>query len=235
VAVFSFLGVVFLKTIVYVDGYNLYFSRLKYTPYKWLDLFTLFQRHILHPQNPESQLLCVKYYTADIKANFATHGQAASQAQQQYHRALLSPLTGPVEITKGYYSHTRATPLRYRHPPDKSDKVEAWKLEEKQTDVNLALDIYRDGLRGQAHQLVVCTNDTDIVPALKRVREDIPGIIIGLVFPHHPTDKHRKPARDLQDQADWVRRHINDEELAAAQFPIRVPTHKRPVDKPFYW
>ncbi|MCP4261233.1 MAG: NYN domain-containing protein [Ketobacter sp.] len=224
-----------MKTIVYVDGYNLYFSRLKHTPYKWLDLFTLFQRHILHPQNPASELLCVKYYTADIKAKFATHGEAASHAQQRYHRALLSPLTPPVEITKGYYSPTRATPLRYRSPPDKSDKVEAWKLEEKQTDVNLALDIYRDALRHEATQLVICTNDTDIVPALKRVREDMPAVTIGVVFPHHPTDEHRKPAKDLKDQAHWVRHHINDTELAQAQFPNRVPTLKKPVDKPAHW
>ncbi|MVF14812.1 NYN domain-containing protein [Ketobacter sp. MCCC 1A13808] len=224
-----------MKTIVYVDGYNLYFSRLKHTPYKWLDLFTLFQQYILRPQNPASELLCVKYYTADIKAKFASHGQAASQAQQQYHRALQSPRTAPVEIIKGYYSESKATPMRYKKPPDKGDKVEAWKLEEKQTDVNLALDIYRDAIRGHAEQLVVCTNDTDIVPALKRVREDASERTIGVVFPHYPTLEQRSPSTDLKNLANWVRHHINDTELAGAQFPDRVPTLKKPVDKPKYW
>lgn len=224
-----------MKTIVYVDGYNLYFSRLKYTPYKWLDLYTFFQRQILHPQNPVTDLLCVKYYTADIKAKFATQGAAATQAQQCYHRALESPHTGPVEITKGYYTDSKATPMRYKQPPDKTDKVEAWKLEEKQTDVNLALDVYRDAIRGRAEQLVICTNDTDIVPALRRVREDMPSATLGLVFPHRPHDQHRRPASNLQELAHWVRHHIRDDELAAAQFPTRVPTRKKPADKPPYW
>ena len=133
-----------MKTIVYVDGYNLYFSRLKYSNYKWLDIYSLFEKQILHPQNPASELICVKYYTADIKARFASHAELAVQAQQRYHRALLSIHSSPVEIVKGYYSDTKTTPMRYKNPPDKADKVEAWKLEEKQTDVNIALDIYSD-------------------------------------------------------------------------------------------
>ncbi len=114
-------------------------------------------------------------------------------------------------------------------------QVEAWKLEEKQTDVNLALDVYRDAIRGQAEQLVICTNDTDIVPALRRVREDMPSVTLGLVFPHRPHDQHRRAASDLQALAHWVRHHIRDEELAVAQFPARVPTRKKPADKPPYW
>ena len=30
-----------MRTNVYVDGFNLYYSCLKDTPYKWLDLLTL--------------------------------------------------------------------------------------------------------------------------------------------------------------------------------------------------
>ena len=29
------------RTTIYVDGYNLYYARLKRTPYKWLDLAAL--------------------------------------------------------------------------------------------------------------------------------------------------------------------------------------------------
>jgi len=31
-----------VKTIVYVDGYNLYYGLLRKSPHKWLDLFALF-------------------------------------------------------------------------------------------------------------------------------------------------------------------------------------------------
>ena len=33
-----------MRTIAYVDGYNLYHGRLKYTPFKWLDLVGLMMR-----------------------------------------------------------------------------------------------------------------------------------------------------------------------------------------------
>ena len=35
-----------LRTRVYIDGYNLDYGCLKDTPYKWLDLLTLFEKHI---------------------------------------------------------------------------------------------------------------------------------------------------------------------------------------------
>ena len=83
-----------MRTIVYVDGYNLFYSLLKNSNYKWLDLYSLFQKQILHTQDPNTDLICIKYYTANIKAKFASHGALASEAQQRYHRALESPHTG---------------------------------------------------------------------------------------------------------------------------------------------
>ncbi len=49
--------------------------------------------------------------------------------------------------------------MRYKTLPDKADTVVAWKLEEKQTDVNLALDIYRDIVKRRCEQIVVCSNN----------------------------------------------------------------------------
>ena len=36
-----------LRTRVYIDGYNFYYGCLRRTPYKWLDLLPLFEKHIL--------------------------------------------------------------------------------------------------------------------------------------------------------------------------------------------
>ena len=36
-----------MKTVVYVDGFNLYYGLLRGTAFKWLDLYRLFQDHIL--------------------------------------------------------------------------------------------------------------------------------------------------------------------------------------------
>ena len=44
-----------MRTIAYIDGYNLYHGRLKHTPFKWLDLVGL-MTSILQIQNPAAEL-----------------------------------------------------------------------------------------------------------------------------------------------------------------------------------
>jgi hypothetical protein len=78
-----------MRTIAYVDGYNLYHGRLKHTPIKWLDLTDLLAS-ILRIHNPASELLTVKLLTASIKAKYARRGQTSVIAQNAYHRALLA-------------------------------------------------------------------------------------------------------------------------------------------------
>lgn len=36
-----------LRTRIYIDGYNFYYGCLRGTPYKWLDLLLLFEKHVL--------------------------------------------------------------------------------------------------------------------------------------------------------------------------------------------
>jgi hypothetical protein len=43
----SFLTITMPKTIVYIDGFNLYYGLLRRSPYKWLDLVSLFADHVL--------------------------------------------------------------------------------------------------------------------------------------------------------------------------------------------
>ena len=42
-------------TAVFVDGYNLYYGRIRGTSYKWLDVVKLFD-NLLHEQDPSSLL-----------------------------------------------------------------------------------------------------------------------------------------------------------------------------------
>ena len=78
-----------LRTIAYIDGFNLYYGCLRGTPFKWLDIVTLCRR-IIHAQNPDSELIQTKFFTADIKAKFSRHGRIGLASQHSYHRALSS-------------------------------------------------------------------------------------------------------------------------------------------------
>lgn len=227
------------KTSIYIDGYNLYYSRLKGTPYKWLDMAALFRDRILLPQDPEATLVAIKYFTAPVKASYARHGEASDHAQTQYHRALLARSPGLLHIISGFHIF-EPTSLPSYHAgvdPRKSSVSRVWMIEEKQTDVNIALHAYRDAVRGECDQLVICSNDSDMEPALRMIREDAPAVRVGLVMPlrDKASAGGKVPNKRLTSLAHWVRHYIRDEELAQSQLPQNVPTKKKPASKPAHW
>jgi uncharacterized LabA/DUF88 family protein len=157
------------KTIIYIDGYNLYYSRLKGTPYKWLDITVLFRDLVLKQHNPTDHVVAIKYFTAPIKASYARHGQASEHAQTQYLRALQAKYPELIQIIQGFHIFQPTTLPIYdsSKPPDKSAMHPVWMIEEKQTDVNIALHAYRDATRGECDQVVICSNDSDLEPSLR--------------------------------------------------------------------
>lgn len=228
-----------MKTIVYIDGYNLYYGCLKHSPHKWLDIYRLFSDQVVNVQSPQARVEKIKFFTADIKAKIASRDQDAQKSQNDYHRALTALYPDKIQIIKGYYSLERAKLLRYKQPPDKTDRVDVWRLEEKQTDVNIALHLYRDLIQQQCVQVVIVSNDTDLVPALQIIRQDLgQAVKIGVVIPilKPETGKSHRPANtSLSQYADWTRRYLLDEELANSQLPEKIPTRKKPIVKPAYW
>jgi len=121
--------------------------------------------------------------------------------------------------------------------PNKQNLTPVWMIEEKQTDVNLALQVYRDAIRGECNQQVICSNDSDLEPALHLVRMDAPNVQLGLVVPLR--DKGLTGGavsnKRLTNKVDWVRQHILDIELELSQLPISVNTKKKPAQKPAHW
>lgn len=230
------------RTAVYIDGYNLYYGRLRYSPYKWLDVVALFEA-ILKVQDPSASLAAVHYFTAPALATFSAHGQDSMVAQQRYHRALLERHPDRFSITLGAHQVDKSGTLLSTFVPgkpfDRQVRSRVWKLEEKKTDVNLAMAMYRDVAKARYDQIVICSNDSDAEPVLAALREDYPALIIGVVTPLRPHEPgkaaHRGISTSLANHAHWIRKHLRDEELAQAQLPSRVPTQKKPIDKPTHW
>jgi len=59
-----------MRTVVYIDGHNLFYSLLKKTPFKWLDLNRLGSR-VIRPIEPASEIARTKYFTASILGSLA--------------------------------------------------------------------------------------------------------------------------------------------------------------------
>src|SRR5262249_31530512 len=136
-----------MRTVVYVDGFNLYYGALRRTPFKWLDLYALFQEHVLEPGTRIEQ---VRYYTAPVRGS-DSDDCASPQRQQCYLRALKAHRGDRIEIVLGFISKT-TTSLRLADPPQGSTRgatVHVLQFTEKQTDVNLTADLISDAWRGR--------------------------------------------------------------------------------------
>lgn len=234
-----------LRTRIYVDGYNLYYGCLKGTSLKWLEILKLFEKILLPssiaPANgrPASFALCplaIKYFTAPILEQAASADDSV-KCQETYHAALTKHQLDRLEIIKGYYSLTqaRAKLIDVKNPkrwPKYCQPAEIWKLEEKQSDVNLALHAFKDAILGEVDQVVIVTNDTDIAPALEMIRQ-LTSTVIGIVIP--TTAQQRRPNKALVDNAHWVRTHITHDELSKAQLPRVIVSGKKTYSKPDSW
>ncbi|MCW0038159.1 NYN domain-containing protein, partial [Acinetobacter baumannii] len=171
--------------------------------------------------------------------SYARHGEASVQAQTQYLRALRARDPGLIQIVNGFHVFEPTSLPSYQAGanPSKNNVSRVWMIEEKQTDVNLALHAYRDAVRGECDQLVICSNDSDVEPALRMLREDVPAARLGLVMPlrDRTAADGKVPNKRLTALAHWVRHHIRDDELAQSQLPLNVQTRKKPAGKPAHW
>lgn len=231
-----------IRTAVYADGYNLYYGRLRGTAFKWLDLVDLFER-ILVNRDQNEQLVKVNLFTAHALARFATHGQLSVEAQSSYHRALMTLHGERMQIVNGIHTMDSGGTLLPAfvdgQPYDRTVRTRVWKIEEKQTDVNLALTMYRDACKGLFDRVILVSNDSDAAPALKALKEDFPSVMRGVVIPVRPpaagVAQHRRVSGSLAEFADWTVSHLSDDLLEASQLPLHVPTKKKPIRKPGHW
>lgn len=229
-----------MRTAFFVDGYNLFYGLLAGTPYKWLNLRDLLA-HIAHVENPENSTVSVDYFTSPIKPQLATRGRLSKEAQDAYIKALRAT---NVTVHFGRHQLEPAKAPRFvdRHTEaSRQDKVDIWKLEEKETDVHIAISMYRTANKQtvldsheRIQQIVLVSSDTDMTPALKALRADFPHMTIGVILPHR-VGSSRPPPGSLKDHSHWLRRVITADELLLHQLPDRVPTHKKPAIKPDYW
>lgn len=227
---------------MYIDGYNLYYGRLRGTPYKWLDVVQLFETHLNHRDQNE-ELARVFLFTAHALANFASNGQESTNAQQSYHRALKVLHEDRIEIVYGKHTYDKngtLLPVFIKGQPfDRTNRVRVWKLEEKKTDVNLAIRMYSDASKGLYDRIILVSNDSDAEPALEAIKKDFSHIMIGVVMPIHPPPAGDEPTRrvsgSLANQSDWMLENLKDEQLSSAQLPDQVPTKKKPILKPPHW
>jgi uncharacterized LabA/DUF88 family protein len=230
---------IFVRTAFFVDGYNLFYGLLAGTEFKWLDLPGLLT-DLARKNEPDSETVSVSYFTSGVKPALATRGIDSATAQNTYLRVLKEK--GVVVVMGRHRLERGCAPLWVDgQNPSRTNRVDIWDLEEKETDVNIAISMYRLASKQRdipehqrIQQIVLVSADTDMTPALCALKEDFPEIRRGVIFPHREGIK-RNPPGSLINESDWQQRVVSLSALRDHQLPNRVPTRKKPADKPHYW
>ena len=212
-----------LRTIVYVDGFNLYYGCLKDSPQRWLDLQTLCRNML----RGDAKIVAIKYFTARVKPRSGNPNQA--QRQQIYMRALK---TLPVlTIHYGHFITRTATRRLVHEPKGRPAYAEVWTTEEKGSDVNLASHLLIDGFRKRYDLAVVVSNDGDLKEPVQFVRNDL-KVPVGVLNPH-PNRSWALSPRHLPRGSFY--KPLRRAALAASQFPNELRDERGTFRKPRGW
>lgn len=197
-----------MKTFIYIDGFNLYCSALKRTPYKWLDLKVVCQKILASHHD----IVKIKYFTARVSGKLDPHQPIR---QQTYIRAL-EQYTPEFEAIYGHFlSHSVWAPLT--NPTKNTRKVQVIKTEEIGSDVNLAVHLLHDAWLDEYECAVVISNDSDLAESMKLVRQHHKKLI-GLICPNDGGH----PSKELMKQADFTKK-IRKDVLDSSQLPNPIP------------
>jgi uncharacterized LabA/DUF88 family protein len=220
-----------MRTIAYVDGFNLYYRLLKKRP----DLRWLNPRQLIEEFMPrDHELVQVNYYTARISERSEKPGAAARQAI--YLKALSTIprlkihqgnfLTSKTWMALSAPPRARPEPYQWTEPAPKLVRV--IKSEEKGSDVNIAAHLVRDAFINAFDTALVLTNDSDLVEPIRIAIREV-GKKVGLLAPVE------SPTRSLTEVASFCL-HVRPGHLLRAQFPEKIDTPEgRPILRPEKW
>jgi len=203
------------RTYIYIDGFNLYYRALHGTPFKWLDLQSLFS-NILGTQN---DIVHIKYFTALVSGRLDPNQPIR---QKTYLRAIQKHIPNLTIYYGHFLSHEVDAPIPHTVPLQFTRVI---KTEEKGSDVNLAVHLLNDAWLDLYDCAVVVSNDSDLAEALKIVKTQIKKMV-GIISPV------KNPSRELMQYANFIK-VIRKGVLAVSQLPDQIPGTN--IYKPTTW
>lgn len=208
-----------MKTMVYVDAFNLYYGAVKSTPYKWLNLLELSKKLL----RTENVIVGIKYFTAKVRPRPDDPGQPTRQ--EIYFRALRT--IPKFQIFFGpYLSHVVWMPLANPVAGEKPF-AQVIKTEEKGSDVNLASHLLVDAVDNVFDCAVIISGDSDLRAPVQLVQNRFKKPV-GVFNPQ------KIKCRALEQTARFYK-HIRESALAASQFPPVLKDSQGAFHKPASW
>jgi hypothetical protein len=219
-----------LRTIVYIDGFNLYYGACRRPGRKWLDVAALCSLLL-----PNDEIEEIAYCTANIKRDPEDPGKQGRQ--RLYHRALET--IPNLRIHRGRYLPKEVSGLLIDPTDGERPKRTVMTYEEKGTDVNIASLLLKDGYEGRYESAVVMSNDGDLKMPVAIVRSELkrPVTVINPVLRGRGGRGRRSAALSpdpLPPNAAFLQ--LKARHVEASQFPAKLSSPKgATIAKPAEW
>jgi len=149
----------------FIDGFNLYHSlnNDQYKLFKWLNLRKLAELYL----QKQDQVADVFYFTALVTWSYE---------KKKRHKLFIQ--ANESFGVKTIYGNFKPRPQRCPICK-KSYSV----FEEKETDVNLAIELYRQACNNSYDTAVILSGDSDLIPAINAVKKKFPQKKVGILIP----------------------------------------------------
>jgi uncharacterized LabA/DUF88 family protein len=192
------------RIVFLVDGFNLYHAldysphtpnRKRYCKYKWLSLTKLSRAYM----TAKDTIAGVYYFTT-----LATWDPKKVTRHRLFIKA--NELEG-VQVVYGEFKRKQKT-CTLCHK-------KFWTVEEKQTDVNIALKLFQLAVQDAYDKAIIISGDTDLLPSVKAVQATFPKKTIGVVIPIG------RASEDLKKNADFHYK-MKEQQLQASRFPDTI-------------
>lgn len=178
------------KVIAFVDGFNLYHSLQEnkaYRKYKWLNLIKLLEFYV-----PPRELKEIYYFTT-----LAHWMPDKVQRHKIFIRALEQ--TGINTVYGKFKRRDRQCKICGKYYPS---------YEEKQTDVSIAIHLFKLAIEDRYDTALILSGDSDLLPSIKAVKTTFPSKKIVVLIPIG------RAAEELQKTCD---EHIKIKERIVAK------------------
>ncbi len=196
---------------LFIDGFNLYHSLMnwpEFRKYRWLD-FNLLGRSIL---SKNETLVGVYFFTAYYPGDPAKTARHTTFVQAQ-------SLVGVTTVLGAFRRKDKHCKLCHRTYPG---------YEEKETDVNIAVEILTGAALDRYDKCIVLSNDSDLIPVYRALRRTYPAKAIKLLFPPRCAGELLKA-----EVPDYMR--LKESHLRANQFPDPLIVGNATIHKPAGW
>jgi hypothetical protein len=165
------------RSIIYIDGFNWYFAIFRHFPeWKWLNIQSFFEEI-----RPDDEVVTVKYFTALVEPKLLV---SEKRSRQNLYLNALRKLP-KVRVILGVYQDRSVRCLAACHQ-------EYEVPEEKKTDVNIAVHMIDDVIKGSVDRIVIVSGDSDIEPAAAWVCNNYPKIKLNVYIPVLEEEKKKR-------------------------------------------